>query len=669
LNHIHIWRICHRLIGVLFISLGSVLLPAPPGMAQDFVVRIDGLEPVRNLEGRIFYHLDDTRLQDIADIARMEFELVPTHEPDFQYSDSAIWLKISTSNPQAASVDMRMTFQTNFMTELAVYKVNAGEMETLIDQKADSVFSSRPIPHPNIIVPIAFAPQERADIFIRYVSRGSTTLPIRFETLPSFEAWSQSYTAKLFSFYALMFAFAIMSAVAFAVMPRAIFLSYAFYAIAVILYIGQRDGVAFQYFWPSAPAFNGYASLPLGCLVGLAAAIFARVFLNTHKDYPGADLFLKFFIVICAVIPLSAFVIGESEAKKLATYWVTLGAVSFLVIGARVMILMKSLEARIVLYLVGWLGIVFGTILVTARDVMGISPGRSETLDIVRMATLFDATLMGLAMTAAILHIRRERDRSLRDRVEALQANLALHERLNAVENRYEQAAEEAEKRGRVLAHASHDIRQPLFALRSALRELESTSVVGSDQAAAGQSTSIDRSLNYIEALVDDFMKQALNDQNMEAERRGPTTPLSVIFDAVHGMFSNEAAAKGLDLKIIPSSKAVKVDAFPLMRAVTNIVANAIAYTKTGKVLVGCRRHGDRLMIAIYDTGPGMSSAELARVLQRKERAANDGENPSGEGLGLSIVSEIADDHGLIFSAQCEPGKGSCFSLVAPLAK
>ncbi len=669
MNHIGIRRICHRLVATVFFSLVPALAIASQSMAQDFVVRIDGREPVRNLEGRVFYHLDDTRLQDVADVASLaNFERVRTHEPDFQYTTSAIWLKISAANQQAESVDMRMTFQTNFMTELAVYRVKRGGAETLLDQKPDSIFASRPIPHPNIIVPIAFEPQERADIYIRYISRGSTTLPIRFETLPSFEAWSQSYTAKLFAFYALMFAFAIMSAVAFVVMPRAIFLSYSFYAIAVILYIGQRDGVAFQYFWPSAPVLNGYASLPLGCLVGLAAAIFARVFLNTHKDYPGADLFLRFFIVGCVALPLSALFIGESDAKKLATYWVTLGAVSFLVIGARAMLLMKSIEARIILYLVGWLGIVFGTILVTARDVMGISPGRSETLDIVRMATLFDATLMGLAMTAAILHIRQERDKSLRDRVDALQSNLALHERLNAVENRYEQAAEEAEKRGRVLANASHDIRQPLFALRTTLRELESTAASGSHRSASGQSKSIERSLNYIEALVDDFMKQALNEQDVQAGLKGPKTPISVIFEAMHGMFSNEALTKGLELRIVSNSKLVSVDAFPLMRAVTNLVANAVAYTKSGKVLVGCRRRGDRLVIAVYDTGSGLLPADVARVLRRNERADDDDENPGGEGLGLSIVREVADEQGLVFSVRSEPEKGSCFSIEAPLA-
>lgn len=660
----HIRRFCHRLSAPFVFLIAAAATAAAPALGQDHLVRIDGQTPVRNLEGRIFYLLDDTRTLSVEDVAsRGAFDVVATHEPDFQYTTSAIWLKISAANAQAEPVDMRLTLQTNFMTELAVYKVNANGVERLLDQKPDSPFSTRPIPHPNLIVPVAFAPQERSDIYIRYMSRGSTTLPIRLETLPSFEAWSQSYTAKLFAFYALMFAFAVMSAIAFAASPRAIFLSYSAYAVAVILYIGQRDGVAFQYFWPDAPVFNGYASLPLGCLVGLAAAIFARVFLDTKNNYPGADLFLRVFIAGCIIIPLSAFLVGESPAKKIATYWVTLGAVSFLVIGGRAMIVMKTIQPRIVFYLVGWFGIVFASILVTARDVMGISPGRSETLDIVRMATLFDATMMGLAMTAAILHIRQERDNSLRERVLALQSNLALHERLNAVENRYEQAAEEAEKRGRVLANASHDIRQPLFALRASLRELESSAVASSDHA-----ESIGRSLNYIEALVDDYMKQALDAESASVEIKGPSTPIAVILDAVYGMFGAEAEAKGLELTIVSCSKSVGVDAFPMLRIVTNLVANAVAYTRAGKVLVGCRRRGDRLIIAVYDTGPGLAPDALERVLHRRERAAAGDDNPGGEGLGLSIVGDLAEEHGLRLLATSRPGAGSCFAVAAPLA-
>ena len=662
MQSIHNRRICHRIaasfIGVL---VGAVILYSS-ALAQDRIIRLTGDEPVRNLEGRIFYYLDETLSITVEDAAQNDaFEVVPTHEPDFQYTTAAIWLKIPVINQHTEPVDMRLTLQTNFMTELSVYKVNGKKIDLLLEQQPNSVFSTRPVPHPNIIVPVTFAPVEGSDLYIRYTSRGSTTLPVRIETPRSFEAWSQSYTAKLFMFYALMFAFAIMSAVAFAVTPRAIFLSYSFYAVAVILYIGQRDGVAFQYFWPNAPVFNGYASLPLGCLVGLAAAIFARVFLNTKQEYPGADLFLRVFIVGCVVIPLSGLAIGESTAKKIATFWVTLGAISFIVIAVRAM---KTIQPRIVFYLVGWLGIMFGSVLVTARDVMGISPGRSETLDIVRAATLFDATMMGLAMTAAILHIRNERDKSLRDRVDALQSNLALHERLNAVESRYEQAAEEAEKRGRVLANASHDIRQPLFALRSSLRELES-----SDETANGQSESIERSLNYIEALVEDFMKLALNEESANDEMKGPSTPVSVILDAVHGMFSLEAENKGLYLKIVSSSSSIGVEAFPMLRAVTNLVANAVAYTKSGKVLVGCRRRRDRLMISVYDTGPGLTPEELERVLKRKERAADEDENANGAGLGLSIVREIADEQNLKLVVKSRPGKGSCFSIEAPIVK
>jgi len=654
---------CHGLVCVLAIFT----MPPPPASAQSEavqVVEIDGAAPVKDLQGSISYFLDETHTLDIGDVAQSSFEgafeTVTTAEPDFQYTKSAIWLRIPVKNTQPREIDMRVVFHTNFMTEFAVYKVTGDSVDVLLKQTEVSPFSARLIPHPNIVIPLTLAPEEKAWLYLRYRSRGSTTLPIRIETLSSFDAWSQSYTAKLFIFYAVMFAFAVVSAVAFVVTPRAIFLSYSFYAVCVILYIGQRDGVAFQYFWPNAPIFNGYASLPLGCLVGLAAAIFARIFLGTKDHYRGADLFLRVFIAGCIAIPFSAFVIGESPAKKLATYWVTLGAVSFLVIGLRAM---RGIQPRILFYVAGWFGIVFATILVTARDVMGISAGRSETLDIVRAATMFDATMMGLAMTAAILHIRHERDKSWRERIVTLQANLALHERLNAVENRYEQAATEAENRGRVLANASHDIRQPLFALRAALRELEQ-----SGDPSKTQVDSIERSLNYIEALVDDYRKETLDDETAGEGVGGPTTPVQMIFDAVQAMFSGEASAKDVRLAVVPTSQTAAVEAFPLMRIMTNLAANAIAYTPSGKVLVGCRRSGGRILLEVYDTGPGLAPEQLKTVLNRGQRGETIHGNPDGEGFGLSIVQELCETQGLEFTVKSTPGKGSCFRISAPAA-
>jgi signal transduction histidine kinase len=109
-------------------------------------------------------------------------------------------------------------------------------------------------------------------------------------------------------------------------------------------------------------------------------------------------------------------------------------------------------------------------------------------------------------------------------------------------------------------------------------------------------------------------------------------------------------------------------DATATLRILANLVANAVKYTRAGKVLIGCRRRGkDALGIVVADTGPGMSQAELDVALEPYGRGAA-GRRTEGAGLGLAITARLAADSGYRFTARAEAGRGSLFEIVVPLA-
>lgn len=130
-------------------------------------------------------------------------------------------------------------------------------------------------------------------------------------------------------------------------------------------------------------------------------------------------------------------------------------------------------------------------------------------------------------------------------------------------------------------------------------------------------------------------------------------------------MFSAEAQEKGLALRIVPSTAIISAEPLSLMRMVSNIVSNAIKYTDTGRVLMGCRRKADMLSIEVHDTGPGLSETEIAHVLQPYARMAHDS---GGTGLGLSVVSQLAETQNLGFHISSQPTRGSIFRIEAPLS-
>ena len=99
------------------------------------------------------------------------------------------------------------------------------------------------------------------------------------------------------------------------------------------------------------------------------------------------------------------------------------------------------------------------------------------------------------------------------------------------------------------------------------------------------------------------------------------------------------------------------------MRMVSNIVSNAIKYTDTGRVLMGCRRKADMLSIEVHDTGPGLSETEIAHVLQPYARMAHDS---GGTGLGLSIVRSSVEAMGGTAELRSRPGAGTTVAITLP---
>jgi len=118
----------------------------------------------------------------------------------------------------------------------------------------------------------------------------------------------------------------------------------------------------------------------------------------------------------------------------------------------------------------------------------------------------------------------------------------------------------------------------------------------------------------------------------------------------------------------VPSSLAVRSDRRLLRRLLQNLVSNAIKYTPNGRVLVGCRRRGERQRIDVYDTGVGIPRSQRRSIFREFHRLDHAAKAARGLGLGLSIVERIARvlDHKI--EVQSIVGRGSRFSVEVPQA-
>jgi CheY-like chemotaxis protein len=94
-----------------------------------------------------------------------------------------------------------------------------------------------------------------------------------------------------------------------------------------------------------------------------------------------------------------------------------------------------------------------------------------------------------------------------------------------------------------------------------------------------------------------------------------------------------------------------------------NLISNALKYTNSGKILVGCRRSGSQICIEVLDTGIGIALKDKQSVFKEFKRLREGISSAPGLGLGLSIVERISGRLGHKVGFESEPGKGTRFKV------
>ncbi len=237
--------------------------------------------------------------------------------------------------------------------------------------------------------------------------------------------------------------------------------------------------------------------------------------------------------------------------------------------------------------------------------------------------------------------------------------------RLNAELERAKAEADEANvSKTRFVAAASHDILQPLNAARLYVTSLTERQNARED---ADLVQNIDASLDAVEEIF----TALLDISRLDTGAMKPEVGDFGIGELLHRLeveFAPLAREKGLDLKFMPSTQNIRSDRRLLRRLLQNLISNAVKYTPKGRVLVGCRRHGDRLRVEIYDTGIGIPHAKRRAVFKEFHRLDQGARVARGVGLGLSIVERIARVLDCEVALKSNVGRGSRFSLEVPRA-
>jgi signal transduction histidine kinase/ActR/RegA family two-component response regulator len=233
------------------------------------------------------------------------------------------------------------------------------------------------------------------------------------------------------------------------------------------------------------------------------------------------------------------------------------------------------------------------------------------------------------------------------------------------VEERTRQLEAANQAKSRFIAAASHDLRQPLHALGLFVAQLHG-------RLRAAERSQIISRIEAALSAMNELFSALLDISKLDA---GATTinitvfPVAQLLAHAETTFAGAAREKKLSFRAMPSDAWVRSDFILLEQIVFNLITNALRYTRSGGVVVGCRKRGDQLRIEVWDSGIGIAADQHDKIFGEFYRLGEpDRDRRAGLGLGLAIVDRLCRllDHPI--EVRSTVGKGSVFAVTVPLA-
>lgn len=251
----------------------------------------------------------------------------------------------------------------------------------------------------------------------------------------------------------------------------------------------------------------------------------------------------------------------------------------------------------------------------------------------------------------------RKAARDLRSLADTLSARV--RERTHDLADAKRDAEEANQAKTRLVAAAVHDLLQPLNAARMFLSALRSRLT---DTTSRDIADNVDNALTAQDGILNSLLDiSRLESGTLELRVRDFT--LEPLLEALSVEFGILANARGLRVSHVTTTAVVRSDEALLRRILQNLLSNAVRYTRSGRIVVGCRRDGQQLRIEVHDTGTGIPEARQREIFEEFRRLDNGAGEEPGAGLGLAIVDRIAHllDHRI--GLHSTPGRGSVFSI------
>lgn len=214
------------------------------------------------------------------------------------------------------------------------------------------------------------------------------------------------------------------------------------------------------------------------------------------------------------------------------------------------------------------------------------------------------------------------------------------------------------------IAHMSHELRTPLNAIIGFSDVLVHTDIALENLPKSREyAANINHAGKHLLSIINDILDLARLESGRPDLRPEPCDLRDVLHTAnVISNFQADAKLQLLSTHVDDGVPMLMLDPIRTKQIVINLVSNAIKFSPRGGVIrITVEQVGDKgVVLAVADSGPGMSPDELQVALSRFGRVRNAfTQEQEGTGLGLTIVRHLCDAQGALFGIASQPGEGT----------
>jgi signal transduction histidine kinase len=231
------------------------------------------------------------------------------------------------------------------------------------------------------------------------------------------------------------------------------------------------------------------------------------------------------------------------------------------------------------------------------------------------------------------------------------------------------EAAESADRlKSAFLATMSHELRTPLNSIIGFTGILEQELAGPLNEEQKKQLGMVSGSSEHLLDLINDVLDLSKIEAGQIMLASEPVDVSAVIKKVARTMKPlADKKQLGLTLEIAPDTGMARADNRRVEQVLLNLMSNAIKFTDTGGVRIGCWLRGERVVIRVMDTGIGIEKADLDKLFKPFIQVDNGlSRQYEGTGLGLSISKKLVNLMGGTIDVESQPGKGSIFQVMLP---